>query len=224
MFPGQNYQKLADFLSRPYESFLLNNSTLPFMGSRNIATNAKKVISQDQSSFLALYHYSPSSPLTSANYGADQHGWKCFEQQREVLGPRCAQILFMRGLALPEWLNQIGSTFRVDPEYFRRHLMFLQPYEQFDMPGLPCTSKNFVHLPLVTNGTRGGSGDQSMSGGTDLVQDRHNANMKISMYLRQLDKRVKMLANKSSWENDKVQPWKKMMQSTELAETGDWAH
>jgi len=95
----------------------------------------------------------------------------------------------MRGYATPEWMNLVGCTFRIDPEYFRRHLGFLQLYELFDMLGLPSASTNFVSLPLVTNATRGGgAGDDGMTAGVDLSRDREDVNMIIGMYLRQLER------------------------------------
>jgi len=190
LFPGQNYQRLAEFLCLPYESLSFNNNhKLSLTGSINLFVTApQEECEQDKASFLTVYHYSPSAPLRLARYAANRDGWEAFEQRHEVLGPGCAQVLFMRGFAPPEWLNTIGSTYRVDPEYIRQHLRFLQPDEQFDIPGLPSTFTNCVRLPLVTNGVRDGGDTQEQLGGADMAQDRQDASMMIDMHLQKLDR------------------------------------
>lgn len=35
-----------------------------------------------------------------------------------------AAVLFMRGFPSPEWLNSVGAKFRIDPEFFQKHLNF----------------------------------------------------------------------------------------------------
>lgn len=171
LFPGQNYKGLADFLSKSTGQLARTGASL-----RHRADDTK--------TFLTLHHYGPSNPLKVTNYERGPAGQALFTE-RDGLAAGCAQLVFLRGFATPEWLNLIGSGFRVDPEFFRRHLSFLQAFDQFDQPSLPCLSTGFVKLPLVTIGTRGGNrlGDIE-----HLNHERQDANVKVSMYLRQLGK------------------------------------
>ncbi|KAF2170767.1 hypothetical protein M409DRAFT_63836 [Zasmidium cellare ATCC 36951] len=186
LYPGQNYQRLAEFLSRPYESLAAGNRSFAATGNENVFVTGPQ--DDEDGAFLTTYYYSPSGVPTVGRFAAHRDGWEAFEQRHEVVGSGCAQLLFMRGLAPPEWLNTIGSTYRVDPEYIRQHLRFLQPYEQFDIPGLPTIFTNCVRLPLMTNGIRDGGEHQEQLGGADMVQDRKDTSMRINMHLQNLDK------------------------------------
>jgi len=64
--------------------------------------------------------------------------------------PDSARIVFIRGYSSREWLLQVGAQYRVDPEYFRRHMDFLQTSDFYDLPALPSCSRNILHLRLVT--------------------------------------------------------------------------
>jgi hypothetical protein len=171
LFPGQNYKGLADFLSRSIGQLAPTGPSI-----RHCADDTK--------TFLTLHHYGPSALVKVTNHERGPAGQALFTQ-RDALAAGCAQLIFIRGFATPEWLNLIGSAFRVDPEFFRRHLSFLQTFDQFDLPSLPCLSTSFVKLPLVTIGTRGGNGVADIE---HLTHDRHDANVNVSTYLRQLGK------------------------------------
>lgn len=45
----------------------------------------------------------------------------------------CGQLLFLRGLPSPEWVNTIGVRYRVDPELFRCHLPVTLGHATFDL-------------------------------------------------------------------------------------------
>ena len=60
------------------------------------------------------------------------------------------QLLFLRGFPSADWLNVLGATYRLDPEFMRRHLDFLQPQEYYDLPSLPSSSNNMLRLRLIT--------------------------------------------------------------------------
>ncbi len=49
-----------------------------------------------------------------------------------------------------DWLLQLGAQYRVDLEYFRRDLDFLQPEEFYDLPTLPSSSRNIIYLRIIT--------------------------------------------------------------------------
>jgi hypothetical protein len=68
--------------------------------------------------------------------------------------PESGRLVFVRGHSSRDWLNQLGAQYRIDPEYFRRHLDFLQPRDFYDLPTLPSSSRNIIQLKLVTICTR----------------------------------------------------------------------
>jgi hypothetical protein len=56
------------------------------------------------------------------------------------------QLCFIRGLPTAEWLKLIGAHYRIDPEFFRRHLDFLQVKKHYDLPPLPSNANNMIRL------------------------------------------------------------------------------
>jgi hypothetical protein len=64
-------------------------------------------------------------------------------------------LVFLRGFPHPKWLQAIGSQYRIDPEFFRRHLRFLfKPKEFYDLPALPSSARNIIRLRVTTICTR----------------------------------------------------------------------
>jgi hypothetical protein len=67
------------------------------------------------------------------------------------------QIIFLRGYPSPHWLGLVGSTYRVDPEFFSRALDFPHASgkpENFTFPSLPSSGWNIVEIPVVSIGKR----------------------------------------------------------------------
>lgn len=62
------------------------------------------------------------------------------------------QLLFLRGYPSRDWINLLGSKYRIDPELFRRHLTISVQHDLFDLPSLPSASQNIVHLATTTIG------------------------------------------------------------------------
>lgn len=70
------------------------------------------------------------------------------------------RLLFLRGYAAPQWLNAIGSRYRVDPEFFQRHLDFVSiigKRNYFPLPSLSSSSSNIIRLRVTTTGYRDAS-------------------------------------------------------------------
>lgn len=62
-------------------------------------------------------------------------------------------MLFLRGFLSPEWIAEIGSRYRVDPEFIHRHLDFFASSVHrscFSLPSLPTTSNNIIHININT--------------------------------------------------------------------------
>ncbi|MCJ1430724.1 hypothetical protein MMC27_000074 [Xylographa pallens] len=66
------------------------------------------------------------------------------------------QLVFLRGLLTPEWLREVGTHFSVDPEFFRRHLDFLQLGRRnyFELPAAPSSTRKFLSFTITTICTR----------------------------------------------------------------------
>lgn len=66
-------------------------------------------------------------------------------------------IIFMRGFLTALWINNIGARYKVDPEFFCRHLNFRPADDKsnnFSLPSLPSSSWHLIELPAITLGTR----------------------------------------------------------------------
>lgn len=68
--------------------------------------------------------------------------------------PLSTRILFMRGYPSADWINVLGSQYRIDVEYFRQKLGFLEKKTYYDLPALPSSSQNIFHLKISTIYTR----------------------------------------------------------------------
>ncbi|KAK0746924.1 hypothetical protein B0T18DRAFT_163255 [Schizothecium vesticola] len=60
------------------------------------------------------------------------------------------RILFMRGYPSADWINVLGSQYRVDIEFFRQKLGFLDGKTYYDLPAMPSNSQNILHLKIST--------------------------------------------------------------------------
>lgn len=165
-FPGSNYQYLADFLMRPYSRILCPPKYSPKAGYK----------------FVTLHKF---------DFGRKHEVWRLDSgpqglidlERHEAPSSGSGHILFLEGYPSPEWLNLIGARYRVDPEFYRRHLDFMQPKNQFDLPGLPSASKNIVKLPLVTIGVQKDLGSLSLD---SLEQHRERAFQATQAYTQQM--------------------------------------
>ena len=93
----------------------------------------------------------------------------------------CSQLVFMRGLPSSDWLNTLGALYKVNPEFFRRHLDFLQYPTCYDLPALPSLSSHFVNLKITTISVRGKS-----LGLSDVQSVRQNELEVVRRYQNQI--------------------------------------
>ncbi|OBT64481.1 hypothetical protein VE03_05375 [Pseudogymnoascus sp. 23342-1-I1] len=68
--------------------------------------------------------------------------------------PNTDQVIFVRGSLSPAWLELLGAKYKVDPEFFRRHLQYLSQSDYSDLPPLPSASTNSIFLPVTSLYTR----------------------------------------------------------------------
>ncbi|KAI1391551.1 uncharacterized protein F4822DRAFT_397070 [Hypoxylon trugodes] len=63
--------------------------------------------------------------------------------------PQTTRVLFLRGHPSAEWIKVLGAQQRIEFEYFRQKLPFLDK-DYHDIPALPSNSQNIFHLNIMT--------------------------------------------------------------------------
>jgi hypothetical protein len=170
LFPGSNYLPLANFLSRPYSSGVL---TPP--------ASRQTTRFDDPFVFATLHEFGDHDHHKVTNFTSGNDGLTKYAQYDTA--NECGRLLFLRGFPSPDWLNLIGSRHRVDPEFFRRHLNFIQPPDSFDLPATPLSSSNFLTLPVITIGKR----QKGYTGiNLSVLEDRERSADEMATYLREL--------------------------------------
>jgi len=86
----------------------------------------------------------------------------------------CGQLLFLRGYPSPKWVQLIGAKYRVDAEFFRRHLSIGQISEPFDISVLPSASQNIVKLSITSLGKQNVTLSKQGEG-VDSLKDFHES-------------------------------------------------
>ena len=64
------------------------------------------------------------------------------------------QIILLRGSPSPAWINLLGAKYKVEPEFFRRHLRYLPGRDHSDLPTLPSATANTLSLSVASLYTR----------------------------------------------------------------------
>ena len=143
---GQNFEKLAAFL-------------LPHPVLERIPREAEA-----QEGFVTVYKLSTTK---DDNGGGEYvyrttpthvHSYDEFERSETptLHGPQ-KRLFFLKGWPTPQWLNLIGCRYRIDPEFFSRHLDFPSPYTEahnYSRPPLPSSSTTCFRLNLTTLGVK----------------------------------------------------------------------
>jgi hypothetical protein len=85
-------------------------------------------------------------------------------------------LIFLRGFLSAAWINNVGSRFFVDPEFFGRHLDFRSTQDKlnnFSTPCLPSASWHLMELPVTIIGSRESTlGGMSPSAWTEKERQR----------------------------------------------------
>ena len=82
-----------------------------------------------------------------------------------------SQLVFLRGNPSPKWITLIGVRYFVDPEFFRRHLSFVRGRDFYDLPALPSSSQNIIHLSTTSIGQQTVAALSSGQDDHKLLQD-----------------------------------------------------
>ena len=154
LYPGSHYRFLASFLKSNFGRALKSVNPVTEQHNHTVAVLHDLAYARDDPRYLTCFT-GPDGPKQFAQH-VMPNNW-------------CGQILFVRGLLSPCWINTIGGLLNVDPEIFRRHL---QPYdrnmEAFDLPSLPSTSDNIIHLSFSTLGSNKKAPHERLTWQTDL--------------------------------------------------------
>ncbi|KAI9733659.1 MAG: hypothetical protein M1834_003261 [Cirrosporium novae-zelandiae] len=145
LFPGHNYGNLASYLLQPYQI------RAPTIASNEVGSSTIK----NSDKFARLYNLKDPGPERAKYLGSVK---ELIDLPDTTSSEGClAQLLFLCGHPSPEWLNALGAKYRIDPEYFQRHLDFRSTVgrpDYFPLPSLPCAFPNMIRLPLTSIGCR----------------------------------------------------------------------
>ena len=100
------------------------------------------------SDYVALYRHVPGEPMKYYTLKSPSD----FRQHANA-----NTVIFIRGLPDPAWVNEIASTYHLDPDYFRRHLDFHPDNKQrwaffHAQSNLQSKSAHFMQLKYTTVG------------------------------------------------------------------------
>jgi hypothetical protein len=170
IFPGQNYQGIAEYLRQPDQ----NDSKLNYY--QPAAHNGK---------FATLYDFNSFSSSRTRELSSIEEFESLIEKHLQE--ERCSVLLFLRGYPSPDWLNSVGSKCSIDPEFFQRHVDFWSTKgmpNYFVLPPLLSSSSNMVRLALTIIGSREGRGNRG--GQTCVKKLREESALEFTEYLRSL--------------------------------------
>lgn len=165
LYPGVNYKDLAGLLT-----------TSSFLQSRTSETPGDlKVTEREKSHFLfAVVHDLSKTRQDSKRYSVfqqkDLESFLSPEQQRPAKD--AGKLIFLRGYTSPEWLMNVGATYRIDPEFFRRHLTFGDSHAEFDLPQLTSSFDPMISLSIPCLG-RANPAYQHESNISDMLRSHH---------------------------------------------------
>lgn len=146
---GQRHRYLAEFLN-----------SAPFALDVDDSEPTSSAVPRGEP-FLTLYEIAPENACPKDN--------NKLSEPREFADPEefaalpvptieddRGQLIFIRGYPTPAWLNTVGSKYKVDPDFFARHLDYLIPTtsETFPSPALPSSLSHMVTLYVTTIGSR----------------------------------------------------------------------
>lgn len=125
MYSGSQYKQLARFLCQGTASAPLPRNPFPHVIVHTLSSKERKQYEFDAYEEISAFLTCPA-PSSGTS-----------------------QIVFVRGISSHDWLNAIGSKYRVDPEFLRRHLEFIQTTNFYDLPPLPSSTRNFIQLKII---------------------------------------------------------------------------
>ncbi|KAK1749798.1 hypothetical protein QBC47DRAFT_395345 [Echria macrotheca] len=164
LYSGQYFDNLARFLWEPYESTY--RETFRQSQPRNKTRD-----------FAWLYELRTDSPASASSLSLGGRNGKHHSTSED----NC--LLILRGYPSPQWLNELGAKYNIDPEFFHRHLSFLvrgaDKQQQMSFV-LPSSQRTIFQMPLTSIGT------QANADHSNLATARAKASAKMETYLHNL--------------------------------------
>ena len=136
LYPGFHYERLASYLQRHLAK------------TRDAETNFPRA----QPTFAFLYTNVESN---TGEVTQIEHSRQFLDHLNQQLEETRGSILFLRGQPSADLLANIGAVYRIDPEYFLRHLEVISTLgltNSFSTPTLPSSFGNFIQLRYITIG------------------------------------------------------------------------
>lgn len=140
LYPGLNFEKLAALLQQPFKERPTrshgntpDHQSYPYACRYRFNTTGEKIVDW-------LQRPEELTIEPSLNAGEKFHN-----------------VLFLRGLPSSRWLSTIGGKYRVDPEFFQRHLDFwctTGRLNYFPLPSLRSSSENMIELCYISIGQK----------------------------------------------------------------------
>jgi hypothetical protein len=181
---GESYRNLANFLWQP---FVPQATTMAPPASAPVSNNV-------DTQFASLFRVSQQG-IEKVNFTTIAE----FHNLGDSVMPTDTSftILLLRGYPCPQWLNALGSKYRIDPEFYLRHLIFsCKSYTESTMPTrtathfLPSHHGGMITLQVAGIGCHeAGSGsfrgDKRLSQ-AELDRQRRSAALRMADYMGKL--------------------------------------
>lgn len=189
LYPGNAFEALAQFFSS------LQDQHIPLGKSRTSPNRAPSDVGSINGDSSSLQQ--PLEPF--ATHYALQPGQRADAKtlsepsDLEEIAKSCSmekmgQLIILRGYPSASWLCSIGALYDVDPEFFRRHLDFLQTSDgsnhQNGSSKLPSSSSNIFQFRFPTVGSY--VGPERERGAKGLAAMREAAQASMSSYSHRL--------------------------------------
>jgi hypothetical protein len=136
LYSRVQYHALASFLSTPRQQATDENSA-----------QAKQRAKRNETfPYIVVHTISPNTQTQRKDFNLEEG----LQQFNDFPPPeaRSTQIVFVRGSLSPSWTNALGVKYKIDPEFFRRHLRYLDEHDFSDQPSLSSTSTEMLTLVL----------------------------------------------------------------------------
>ncbi|KAK5680156.1 hypothetical protein LTS10_007083 [Elasticomyces elasticus] len=170
-FPGNNYVDIGEWLLQ--DRSLLNPATPDTDAA--LFTSASK-----QPHDLVIVYNSGEKKWDIQQYGQEQH--EAFSAASSIPEGGAGQLVFIRGFISPAWVSVLGSKYLIDPEFFRRHMVYLSgsiERHAYSSPSLASCSNNIHRLCVSTVLHR------DDFGGQDLHSQRSSHSAELGAYKTQ---------------------------------------
>jgi hypothetical protein len=164
LFSGQEYGNLAQFLWTPY---LLSSGRSSPRHSRP----------EQADGFAWLYELRPEVPPVGRQLSLPLPRLK----RNDSVDCNC--LLFLRGYPSAEWILELGSRYKIDPEFFHRHMHYLSDSQDAARRTpfmLPSSQKTIFQMSVTSVGT------QTNSTYADVKSKRAAAACEMDTYLHSL--------------------------------------